>query len=311
MLCIGKKYITTSRVPWRSPLVPGAHPQQSPNGGLFEGHDRNWPPKNFFGVRQVGAPSGALLDSFRSASVDSMVDRDVLIAMDNIIDNLPCTPSPTVYPCDLENVSQLVENAILQTEVIDTVSDLLHCVSQGLSPLDLIPDASSPPALPCTFFQDCDTLDDTTCIAIPSDFIYDESSPLAMPHTFFSDGRSENPTSPSRPSCDTASSVPTIASPVDAVDLFPSELEVRDLFSDPHSNLRFDFVHLTCRPCKKRFFSAGGLENHLFAVHNVRPDTSGRGCLLLVMNCCHRRNFSPLLLRLASSPCAPSPGFRR
>ncbi|GIY89575.1 hypothetical protein CEXT_103091 [Caerostris extrusa] len=51
-----------------------------------------------FGVRQVGAPSGALLD----------------------------------------NVSQLVENAILQTEVIDTVSDLLHCVSQGLSPLDLI-----------------------------------------------------------------------------------------------------------------------------------------------------------------------------
>ncbi|GIY89592.1 hypothetical protein CEXT_103241 [Caerostris extrusa] len=31
--------------------------------------------KELFGVRQVGAPSGALLDSFRSASVDSMVDR--------------------------------------------------------------------------------------------------------------------------------------------------------------------------------------------------------------------------------------------
>ncbi|GIY89573.1 hypothetical protein CEXT_103081 [Caerostris extrusa] len=59
-----------------------------------------------------------------------------------------------------------------------------------------------------------------------------------MPHTFSGDNRSENPISPPRPSCDTASSVPNIASTVDAVDLFPSELEVRDLFSDPHSNLR-------------------------------------------------------------------------
>ncbi|GIY89590.1 hypothetical protein CEXT_103231 [Caerostris extrusa] len=80
------------------------------------------------------------------------------------------------------------------------------------------------------------------------------SSPLAMPHTFFFDNRSENPISPPRPSCDTASSMPTIASTVDAVVLFPSELEVRDLFSDPHSNLRFDFVQLACRPCKNDSF---------------------------------------------------------
>ncbi|GIY95369.1 hypothetical protein CEXT_569981 [Caerostris extrusa] len=61
---------------------------------------------------------------------------------------------------------------------------------------------------------------------------------------------------------------------VEAVDLFPSDLEVRDLFLDSKSNLRFDFIQLTCLQCKRRFFSAGGLENHLFAVPDVRPDTS-------------------------------------
>ncbi|GIZ00487.1 hypothetical protein CEXT_610261 [Caerostris extrusa] len=279
--------------------------------------------KELYGVGQVGAPSGANLDGFRSESVGSMVDRDVIIAMDDLIDNLPCTPPPATYPCDLQNVSQLVENAILQNEVIDTVSDMLHCVSQGLSPIGLIHDASSPTALPRTFYQGGATLDNITCIAPPSDIIFDESSPLAMPRTFFGDERIENSISPSRPSCDTpvvadsqvqcgalaecmpaASYVPAIDSPVETVVLFPSELEIRDLFPDPHSNLRFDFVHLTCRPCHKRFFSAGGLENHLFAVHNVRPDTSGR-----LSPSCDELLPPPELLAFAAStgppPCAP------
>ncbi|GIY77562.1 hypothetical protein CEXT_360551 [Caerostris extrusa] len=115
-----------------------------------------------------------------------------------------------------------------------------------------------------------------------------------MPRTFFEDKRSENSPSHSRPSCGTpvaadlqvqccdfdsmatASSEPHNDPTVETVDLFPSELEIRDLFPDPNSNLRFDLVKLTCRPCKKRFFSARGHENHLFAVHNVRPETSDR-----------------------------------
>ncbi|GIY02908.1 reverse transcriptase domain-containing protein [Caerostris darwini] len=35
----------------------------------------------------------------------------------------------------------------------------------------------------------------------------------------------------------------------------------------------FDFLKLTFLQCKRRFFSAGGLENHLYTVHDVRLDT--------------------------------------
>ncbi|GIY31148.1 retrovirus-related Pol polyprotein from type-2 retrotransposable element R2DM [Caerostris darwini] len=61
---------------------------------------------------------------------------------------------------------------------------------------------------------------------------------------------------------------------VGEVDLFPSDMEVKDLFPDHTTSPRFDFLKLTCLPCKRKFFSAGGLENHLYAVHDVRIHSS-------------------------------------
>ncbi|GIY62490.1 retrovirus-related Pol polyprotein from type-2 retrotransposable element R2DM [Caerostris darwini] len=61
---------------------------------------------------------------------------------------------------------------------------------------------------------------------------------------------------------------------VGEVDLFPSDVEVRDLFPDPTTSPRFDFLKLTCLQCQRKFFSAGGLENHLYAVHDVRLNSS-------------------------------------
>ncbi|GIY79277.1 hypothetical protein CDAR_497831 [Caerostris darwini] len=64
------------------------------------------------------------------------------------------------------------------------------------------------------------------------------------------------------------------ASTGDEVILFPSVTEVDDLFSGPGLSPKFDFVQLICRQCQRRFFSAGGLENHLFAVHSIHIDAS-------------------------------------
>ncbi|GIY24646.1 hypothetical protein CDAR_83431 [Caerostris darwini] len=64
--------------------------------------------------------------------------------------------------------------------------------------------------------------------------------------------------------------VPEIA----AVDLFPSDTEVMDLFSEHSPSPRFDFLKLACLPCHRKFFSAGGLENHMYAVHDVLVNSS-------------------------------------
>ncbi|GIY44825.1 hypothetical protein CDAR_403761 [Caerostris darwini] len=61
----------------------------------------------------------------------------------------------------------------------------------------------------------------------------------------------------------------------DEVMLFPSATEVYDLFSSSGKSPKFDFVKLFCRQCRRRFFSAGGLENHLYAVHNIHFDSPG------------------------------------
>ncbi|GIY24083.1 hypothetical protein CDAR_617771 [Caerostris darwini] len=119
----------------------------------------------------------------------------------------------------------------------------------------------------------------------PCGISYDGSSPPVMSGTFFPVEDSESSLSHPRPPCDIPKTVvdrsmstepPELCqnTVVKEVDLFPSDLEIRDLFHDSTANLRFDFVKLSCLQCKRRFFSAGGLENHLFAVHGIRPDTS-------------------------------------
>ncbi|GIY31152.1 hypothetical protein CDAR_36251 [Caerostris darwini] len=61
---------------------------------------------------------------------------------------------------------------------------------------------------------------------------------------------------------------------IDEVALYPSDLEVRELFSDSPLCQRFDFINLTCIECRRRFYSVGGLENHLLVVHDIRLDNS-------------------------------------
>ncbi|GIY63746.1 retrovirus-related Pol polyprotein from type-1 retrotransposable element R2 [Caerostris darwini] len=65
------------------------------------------------------------------------------------------------------------------------------------------------------------------------------------------------------------------ASTGDEVVLFPSATEVFDLFSSSGKSPKFDFVKLICHQCRRRFFSAGGLENHLYAVHDIHLDSLG------------------------------------
>ncbi|GIY87961.1 retrovirus-related Pol polyprotein from type-2 retrotransposable element R2DM, partial [Caerostris darwini] len=65
------------------------------------------------------------------------------------------------------------------------------------------------------------------------------------------------------------------ASTGDEVILFPSATEVFDLFSSSGKSPKFDFVKLICHQCRRRFFSAGGLENHLYAVHDIHFDSPG------------------------------------
>ncbi|GIY13581.1 hypothetical protein CDAR_567171 [Caerostris darwini] len=180
------------------------------------GHDLNWPSvHNYVACQTISAPSCTDLGNLRTDCVDSLIDNDVGIAMDELLHNiLPCTPPPATQP-------------------------RVTCHSSS-----------------------------------PSTIIQIEDSESVLPHP--------------RPSCDSPSTIVVIeddkdcAEPlglcqdtvVDEVALYPSDLEVRELF--PYSPLcqRFDFMNLTCIECRRRFFSVGGLENHLFAVHVIRLDNS-------------------------------------
>ncbi|GIY82489.1 hypothetical protein CEXT_352151 [Caerostris extrusa] len=53
------------------------------------------------------------------------------------------------------------------------------------------------------------------------------------------------------------------------VTLFPSASEVSELLSPHCTRPKFNFIKLVCHQCSRRFFSAGGLERHLFAVHGI------------------------------------------
>ncbi|GIY49352.1 hypothetical protein CEXT_785811 [Caerostris extrusa] len=37
---------------------------------------------------------------------------------------------------------------------------------------------------------------------------------------------------------------------------------------------KFDFIKLLCLQCRRRFFSAGGLETHMRSMHGVRIDSA-------------------------------------
>ncbi|GIY95371.1 hypothetical protein CEXT_570001 [Caerostris extrusa] len=99
-----------------------------------------------------------------------------------------------------------------------------------------------------TFYQVEDVLSPIPLCTSPCGIHYDGSSPPVLSGTFFPIEDRENSLSHPRPPCDnlstisdntmpTVSSEPTHDPTVEAVDLFPSELEVRDLFPDPNSNL--------------------------------------------------------------------------
>ncbi|GIY13582.1 retrovirus-related Pol polyprotein from type-1 retrotransposable element R2 [Caerostris darwini] len=120
--------------------------------------------------------------------------------------------------------------------------------------------------------------------------ILNNISPPVKAHTFYQVEVSENSFSHQRPPCDSLSpcldpvgkvsqqsaspTEPVPASAGDEVILIPSDFEVSDLFSNTGKSPKFDIVRLICRQCKRRFFSAGGLENHLYAVHDIHLDSS-------------------------------------
>ncbi|GIY48210.1 hypothetical protein CDAR_493131 [Caerostris darwini] len=175
---------------------------------------------------------------------------------------------------------QIYQDLLREQEVIDTIGDMLDHISPSTPPCGLNFDVSSP-VMSGTFFQVEDILSPIPMCTSPCGIHYDGSSPPVMSGTFFS---SRGGTFSPRPPCDNPITIvdsnmstepPKLCqnTVVEEVDLFPSDLEIRDLFHDSNANLRFDFVKLTCLQYKRRFFSAGGLENHLFAVHNIRPDT--------------------------------------
>ncbi|GIX97741.1 retrovirus-related Pol polyprotein from type-1 retrotransposable element R2 [Caerostris darwini] len=133
------------------------------------------------------------------------------------------------------------------------------------------------PAASRTFFQDEDAIDPIQLCLSPRGILFDELSPPAPSSTFFEAEElvsgPPHPGSPSPPQRLDASpdcSIHVVDAPQTAeVDLYPSDTEVKDLFSEHSSSPRFDFLKLACLPCHRKFFSAGGLENHMFAVHDV------------------------------------------
>ncbi|GIY22730.1 hypothetical protein CDAR_288631 [Caerostris darwini] len=192
---------------------------------------------------------------------------------------VPIESNPPSVDTDLRTDGLAFESVLIEQEVIETISDLLTSIPPG----DLFFDESSPPAMSRTFFQDEDSIEPLHLCVSPCGVLYDKLSPPAPSSTFFQAEESDSvsPHSNSQLPKQCPSAFPDGSDhlaenlAVGEVDLFPSDMEVKDLFPDPTTSPRFDFLKLTCLPCQRKFFSAGGLENHLYAVHDVRIHSSG------------------------------------
>ncbi|GIZ00456.1 hypothetical protein CEXT_610051 [Caerostris extrusa] len=161
-------------------------------------------------------------------------------------------------PDDSSHVFQLVENALLEQEVLDSVSDMLNRISPNNSPCELTFDTISPPVVSGTFFQMENILSPIPMCTSPCGITFDGSSPLAKPRTFFQKEEHLHASAEAVPSTET-----------DEVTLFPSDLEVRDLLFEKSPSASFDFVKLTCVRCRLCFSSASGLEHHMKDQHDI------------------------------------------
>ncbi|GIY62516.1 hypothetical protein CDAR_495341 [Caerostris darwini] len=162
----------------------------------------------------------------------------------------------------------------LSSQVLATVCDMLCHIPSCTPPGTIFYDESSPPFCLVPFFV-------TKIVQFhcsPGGLIYDESSPPAMSQSFFQDKDNESTFPHPRPPCEFLTSIVEESMPFvqpvplcekDEVALFPSDLEVRDLFFDKSPSALFDFVKLSCVQCRRCFASASGLEFHMKDQHDI------------------------------------------
>ncbi|GIY82491.1 hypothetical protein CEXT_352161 [Caerostris extrusa] len=68
------------------------------------------------------------------------------------IKSVSCQNDFSLVNDDSGGVFQVVKNVLLEHEVLDTVSDMLNRIPSCTPPCTIFYDASSPPAMSCTFF---------------------------------------------------------------------------------------------------------------------------------------------------------------
>ncbi|GIY24077.1 hypothetical protein CDAR_617721 [Caerostris darwini] len=160
------------------------------------------------------------------------------------INSVPCENDFSPAAVDSSGDSQICDNVPLEQEVLATVCDMLCHIPSCTPPGTIFYDEGS-------FYRD-EVFPIPLCTS-PRGLIYDGSSPPAMSQSFFQEKDSE----------------PVPICEKDEVALFPSDLEVRDLFFDKSPSALFDFVKLSCVQCRRCFASASGLEFHMKDQHDI------------------------------------------
>ncbi|GIY13575.1 hypothetical protein CDAR_567141 [Caerostris darwini] len=185
---------------------------------------------------------------------------------------------PTNSACASDSATIDFNSSNVEHDVTETLCGLISRIPQTPPPPVLHFDASSPPMMSGTFFRDEDTIIPVSLCTSPDGILFDGSSPPARSGSFFQTEDSERPSSHLCPPCvipaGTASeTLPPVQSVPpsedDEVALFPSDLEVRDLFVEKIPSARFDFVNLSCIQCRRSFSSVSGLELHMKDLHDV------------------------------------------
>ncbi|GIY87334.1 retrovirus-related Pol polyprotein from type-1 retrotransposable element R2 [Caerostris extrusa] len=164
--------------------------------------------------QKVGAPSRTDLNNLRPACVGSVVDNDVVLAMDDLLHNiLPCTPPPATHPrvtCNFASPSTIIQ-------IEESESACFHRRS------------------PCTTSSvSVDAKELQNCVVLSSVSHTNELSVIHSPSTIIQiEDCVDLVTQPGTP----ADLSPT--HPVGNIEmmLFPSDLEVRELFPESVSKL--------------------------------------------------------------------------
>ncbi|GIX94483.1 retrovirus-related Pol polyprotein from type-1 retrotransposable element R2, partial [Caerostris darwini] len=165
----------------------------------------------------------------------------------------------------------------IEHDVAATLCGLTSRIPQTPPPPMLLFDASSP-MMSGTFSREEVAINQAALCQSPNGIIFDGSSPPAMSGSFFRIEDCECPSSHLCPPCENPAeaageTLPSVLhvplSADDEVALFPSDLEVRDLFIEKSPSARFDFINLSCVQCRRRFSSVSGLELHMKDLHDV------------------------------------------